>query len=198
MKLNLKFIGTYDKPLSSVNKKDILIVGKSNSGKSSLINQIFHTKIARISKKPGKTQNLNFYDVVGTNFHLVDTYGYGYAALSKKAIAQHSLVVDNYFNTCKSIAAVIFVLTADNFFTNDDLDMFNFLQDQSKRLNYGLLIIVNKIDKTNQSERHHILDKLQNKLNLKPSDYILNSSKDRAYCKVLIDKINELTNGEFV
>ena len=194
-KLILKFTGTFDKPINTGNKKDILIVGKSNCGKSSLINNCFHTKLARISKKPGKTQNLNYYELCGTPFNLVDTYGYSYAKLSHDKKIESSLVMDNYFKEVRHLYLVIFVLNGHNFWSTDDKLMLEFLihNQQAENKNYKILTVINKIDKLNQSERHKI-ETIVNSSNIKQNPYLYHSTRDENNNKALFDKICELTD----
>ncbi|ATP59604.1 ribosome biogenesis GTP-binding protein YihA/YsxC [Mesomycoplasma dispar] len=132
-------------------------IGRSNVGKSSLINALAKQKIARISSKPGKTQLLNFYQNENKKL-VVDLPGYGYARLSQTKKREIETMVFDYFNRNSYILTVFLLIDGKVGFTDLDFEMIEFLVS----LKLEIQILANKIDKTNQSERAKLLKKCDN------------------------------------
>lgn len=197
MKFKLNFVGSYTSPLNHKNQQDILIIGKSNAGKSSIINACFQTKLARISKKPGKTLNLNYYAIEGTPFHLVDSYGYGYSKISKEEKTLQSDIIENYFRDVRALKLVILVLNADNFMSSDDELMLDYLLNTKQTVEnpFKILLVVNKIDKTNQSERYSIEQKIQ-KIDSEDCHIVYHCAKNSDHSKKLLQTLSELTDKQ--
>ena len=123
--------------------KEVAIVGKSNVGKSSLINYLLnnHT-VAKTSSKPGKTQTINFF-TVDQQFLLVDLPGYGYAKVDKKTKEKWSELIDLYLKTRSSLRFILFLVDIRRSFTEDDLNFIKWAHFYHK----NLLIIFTKSDK---------------------------------------------------
>lgn len=138
-------------------KSEICLIGRSNVGKSSLINALAGQKIARVSNTPGRTQMLNFYII--NNFRIVDLPGYGYAKISIKQRDFLSNLIGDYLRTRKNLKAVFQVVDA-RVITSQDYEVSKLINS----LNLKYYILVNKYDKLNQSEK--------NKLSLKIADYL--------------------------
>lgn len=129
-------------------KPEIIFAGKSNVGKSSLINKLTGRKaLARISSKPGKTGTINFYDV--DNFHLVDLPGYGYAKVSKQEKERWSELMEGYFAQERAFCLVVQLLDMRHKPTQDDLGMINFLYENG----FPYIVVLTKMDKLKKSER---------------------------------------------
>lgn len=131
-------------------KKEIVFVGRSNSGKSTLINSLFNRKMAFTGKTPGKTKMINFF-IVDDLYYVVDVPGYGYAKRSKQEAILFGKMMEDFF--CSSnIALVIMIVDSRIGLTKDDLDMKIYLE----RNNLNYLIAANKIDKlsNNQLNNH--------------------------------------------
>lgn len=129
-------------------KPEIIFSGKSNVGKSSLINKLTGRKaLARISSKPGKTGTINFYDV--DNFHLVDLPGYGYAKVSKYEKQRWSELMEGYFSQERAFCLVVQLLDMRHKPTKDDLDMINFLSSNG----FPYIVVLTKMDKLKKTER---------------------------------------------
>lgn len=127
-------------PLSSA--PEIAFAGRSNVGKSSLLNKLFNRKqLARVSSVPGKTVTINFYDVENVKF--VDLPGYGYAKLSKQELLRFGELMEGYFKTGRNIAFVVQLIDMRHPLTNDDKDMINFLLE----MNIPFIIVMTKADK---------------------------------------------------
>ena len=135
---------------------EVLIVGKSNVGKSSLINALCQRKaLAFTSSKPGHTRLLNYYDV-DHRFYLVDAPGYGYAKGGIDLDALFGEMMSKYFAEAKKLKLVLLLLDARREFGDNDLDILDYLKEY--QINYFL--VVTKIDKVNQKEKAKLLKHL--------------------------------------
>ncbi|MCH5202934.1 MAG: YihA family ribosome biogenesis GTP-binding protein [Oscillospiraceae bacterium] len=129
-------------------KPEIIFAGKSNVGKSSLINKLTGRKsLARISSKPGKTGTINFYNV--DNFHLVDLPGYGYAKVSKQEKERWSELMEGYFAQERAFCLVVQLLDMRHKPTQDDFGMINFLYENG----FPYIVVLTKMDKLKKSEK---------------------------------------------
>ena len=126
---------------------EVVFVGRSNVGKSSLINALYG-KIAYVGKMPGKTTLLNFFNV-DDKYTICDVPGYGYAKRSEKEIIAFSKMIDEYFETRKELKLCVVILDIRRIPSNDDLDMLDFLR--SKNIPY--LLVLNKCDKLSNNMR---------------------------------------------
>ena len=147
--LNVEF--TYSAGLSSQlrpdDRPDIVFSGRSNVGKSSLINKLCNRKsLARVSSKPGKTATINFFD--GGTFNLVDLPGYGYAKVSKVEKLRWAELVEGYFAAGRDIALVVQIIDMRHKPSADDMNMVNFLYDSG----IPCIVVMTKSDKLNKSE----------------------------------------------
>jgi len=127
---------------------EIAFAGKSNVGKSSLINAIMNRKsLARTSSQPGKTQTVNFYNVNDT-FYLVDLPGYGYAKANEAVKAQWGKMIEKYLHTSKQLKAVFLLIDIRHDPSANDREMYQWM------LHYGYhpIIIATKLDKINRSQ----------------------------------------------
>ena len=147
--LNVEF--TYSAGLSSQlrpdGRPDVVFSGRSNVGKSSLINKLCGRKaLARVSSKPGKTATINFFDA--GSFNLVDLPGYGYAKVSKSEKLRWAELVEGYFAAGRDIALVVQIIDMRHKPTADDMDMINYLYDSG----IPFIVVATKSDKLNKSE----------------------------------------------
>ena len=127
--------------------KEIVFVGRSNVGKSSLINAIYNQKLAYVGKTPGKTKMINFFDVNGL-YTAVDVPGYGYARRSQDEMIRFADMMDDYFSRTDKIRLCIMITDARIGLTDDDLDMKTYLEDR----NIPYIIAANKIDKLSNNQ----------------------------------------------
>lgn len=163
-------------------RPEIALVGRSNVGKSSLINALLNRRnLARTSGQPGKTQTANFYSV-NEQFYLVDLPGYGYARTSKVHRAQLGNIVRQYLQSRRELRLVLQVVDLRHPPTPLDLDMFNYLVE----LNLPFLVVANKVDKLKRSavERHRT-QVLANLPNLSPQQLSLFSAVTKQGAKEL-------------
>ena len=173
------------------NKKEFLLVGKSNVGKSSFINTILSRKnFARTSSKPGKTQTLNFY-LVNDTFYLVDVPGYGYAYLSKSQQKKFGLMIEEYITTRENLKMVFMLIDFRHKPSENDILMYDYL----KYYNLPVTIIATKYDKVKSSLRDKQEKLIQNTLNIKDNDNLVlfssitKKGREEVY-KILNDKLN--------
>lgn len=131
------------------NQKEICFIGRSNVGKSSLINALSgNKKLAKTSKTPGRTQLINYFETPDKKV-IVDLPGYGFANISISIQKKMFEMIDEYFN--KANPTTVFVLIdSRRGITEKDEEIINYLLD----LNHNVLLILTKVDKANQSEIH--------------------------------------------
>ena len=130
-------------------KPEVLIVGKSNVGKSSLINALCQKKrLAFTSSKPGHTRLLNYYDIDG-KFFLVDAPGYGYAKGGLDLDRLFANMMESYFDNNQELKLVLILLDARRELSNDDQEIISFVKES----NYPYFLVITKLDKVNQKEK---------------------------------------------
>lgn len=128
---------------------EVAFAGRSNVGKSSLINVLVHRKkLARVSNTPGRTREINFFSVNG-KFILADLPGYGYAKVSKERKATWRPLIEGYLLGSPTLRGVVLLLDARRTPTDDDLQMLEFLA----RAGTPAIIVATKMDKVPKAER---------------------------------------------
>jgi GTP-binding protein len=144
---------------------ELCFAGRSNVGKSSLINKVLGRKsFARVSTKPGKTITINFYRL--ENIRLVDLPGYGYAKISNAEKLRFAELMETYFASNRNIKMVFSLIDMRHSPTADDIDMLNFLLNT----NYPFTVVLTKCDKLNKSEREKREKALETELDFLPDD----------------------------
>ncbi|AWM75257.1 ribosome biogenesis GTP-binding protein YihA/YsxC [Lactobacillus kullabergensis] len=144
------------------NLPEVALSGRSNVGKSSLINTLLNRKnLARTSAQPGKTQTLNFY-LVNHAFYLVDVPGYGYAKVSQKKREQFGIMIQDYLETRANLQGLIILVDGRHEPTKNDVAMYNY----ALYLNIPILVVCTKIDKVKKSQQNQVLAILKQKLDL--------------------------------
>ncbi|MDP2301865.1 MAG: ribosome biogenesis GTP-binding protein YihA/YsxC [Ignavibacteria bacterium] len=129
----------------------IVFSGRSNVGKSSVINTLYKKKnLAKTSSTPGKTRALNFYNV-NNKYYLVDLPGFGYAKASKTEQEKWKKLISNYFSSCQHIRSVVQIIDSRHEPSVLDLQMFDFV----KHYNVTHILLLNKVDKLKQSQMAH-------------------------------------------
>lgn len=155
----------------------IAFSGRSNVGKSSLINTLLNRKsMARVSSSPGKTITVNFYDVDGKLF-LVDLPGYGYAKRTKTEQLKWSTLVDGYFTNNQNIdllKLVVQLVDSRIGLTKDDVDMVSFMN----QMDIPYIIVATKTDKLNKTEREKSVTSLITNPVLRQSTQIIMFSSE--------------------
>ena len=159
---NVSFVAAYGKAsqLPPSKRMEIAFAGRSNVGKSSLINKLLGRKaLARVSAVPGKTATINFYDLDRT-IHLVDLPGYGYAKVSKSEKDRWAELIEGYLNDeQRDIGLVVLLVDMRHPATRLDVDMANYLIETER----PFLVVLTKADKLNKTQ-------FQERLNAFPSE----------------------------
>lgn len=148
---------------------EIALAGRSNVGKSSLINRLIQRKnFAHTSSQPGKTQTLNFYQV-NEALNLVDVPGYGYARVSKQQREQFGQMYETYLSTRQQLRGAIILIDSRHEPSDDDQTMLNYL----RYFQQHILIVTTKIDKLSRNRRVGQLPHLAKSLALHTDEAIL-------------------------
>ena len=160
--------GTFEQlPESSL--PEIVFSGRSNVGKSSLINRVFNRKnLARVSSVPGKTVTINFYSV-GGDAKIVDLPGYGYAKVAKTEKQRWAKMMEGYFSSGRNIALVVQLVDMRHPPTADDIMMVDFLSETG----CPFIIALTKSDKLNKTEYRNRLEAVKGELSGVPEDRII-------------------------
>jgi GTP-binding protein len=129
--------------------KEVFLAGRSNVGKSSLINTLTNNyKLAKVSSKPGKTTSINFY-LINKRFFLVDLPGYGFASAPKAEKERWKILIDYYFNKSSSIKGSLLIIDARTGISESDKTMMKWL----KFRNIKYYIVATKLDKLPNKEK---------------------------------------------
>lgn len=169
-------------------RNQICFVGRSNAGKSSLINSLANTSIAKTSGTPGKTKLVNFFDF--NNYVLVDLPGYGYAKTSKNEVEIINKMIYEYLRWAKKLICVC-QLCSINVITNSDLKMADDLRLLKQKYHIEHLVILTKADKLKLSQINQQIQKVSKFLNVKIDNIIPISNKS----KFNIQKLQAIINA---
>ena len=166
---------------------EIAFAGRSNVGKSSLLNKLFNRKsLARVSSVPGKTITINFYDVDGYKF--VDLPGYGYAKLSKSERDRFGELMEGYFQSGRNIKLVVQLVDMRHKPSQDDFGMIEFM----KQMNIPFIVVCTKADKLKVKEFKKREQEIKEELSMVDSDLIIPFSSQNGLgldkIKMLIEK----------
>lgn len=141
--------------LQQSSKPEVIFSGRSNVGKSSLINKLVNRKsLARVSATPGKTATINFFDV--DKFCLVDLPGYGYAKVSRSEKDRWAELMEGYFAQDRNFCLVVQIVDMRHPPTQDDLNMIDFLYQSG----FDFIIVLTKKDKLKKTAQKQSLDRI--------------------------------------
>lgn len=184
-------MANFIKSASSINdwildsKKEICLLGRSNVGKSLLINALANQSISKTSKTPGRTQLINFFNF--DNYRLVDLPGYGYAKISKTKKEEINEFLFEYLSKRENLFG-IFQICDIGVITSQDVEVANFIR--KKFANH--YIILNKVDKLNKSFFHNNCMKIAKLLNVEVSHLVPISAKNKYNLNSLISIIDKI------
>lgn len=148
---------------------EVAFAGKSNVGKSSLINALMNRKsLARTSAQPGKTQTINFYNI-NDAMYLVDLPGYGYAKASEEVKAKWGKMIENYLHTSKKLKAVFLLIDIRHDPSANDRMMYEWMVYQG----FAPIIIATKLDKIKRSQIQKQVKAVREGLNVQPGTVII-------------------------
>ena len=155
--------------LPDTDKPEVAFAGKSNVGKSSLINGLMNRKsLARTSAQPGKTQTINYYNI-NNAMYLVDLPGYGYARVSVKEKEKWGRMIENYLHSSRQLKAVFLLIDIRHEPSVNDKQMYDWVVYQG----YDPIIIATKLDKIKRSQVQKHVKMIKEKLQVKPGTPIL-------------------------
>lgn len=148
---------------------EIAFAGRSNVGKSSLINKLLNRKsLARVSSKPGKTATINFYNIDNT-MYFVDLPGYGYAKVSKEEKKKWGNMIETYLNTRQNLSQVILLVDSRHKPTENDIMMLGYIRAFCERA----VVIATKCDKLSKTQLNESLSLIIKTLGLSGDDIII-------------------------
>lgn len=175
------------------NRYEIAFAGRSNVGKSSLLNLLTNRKgLARVSGSPGKTRTINFY-LVNDDFRIVDLPGYGYARLSKSETEKWGDMMDAYLSKRQGLLKVIQLVDIRHEPTALDVQMYDYLKY------YGLegLVVATKADKISRNQQQKAIRQIRQKLQMKKEDLVIPvSALKRTGQDELLNAIENILNEE--
>ena len=171
------------------NMKEIAFAGRSNVGKSSLLNLITGRKaLARVSGSPGKTRTINFYNING-DFRIVDLPGYGYARVSKSVTENWGDMMEQYFSARHRLIKTVQLVDIRHEPSKQDIQMYEYLK------HYGLdgLVVATKADKISRNQMNKNISGIRKALGMKPEDKVIAcSALKRTGQDELLDEIERL------
>ena len=190
-RVNLETVCGITSTLQDNKFPEIAFAGKSNVGKSSLINGLLNRKsLARTSATPGKTQTINFYNV-NDEMYLVDLPGYGYAKVSEAEKVKWGQLIERYLHNSKQLKAVFLLIDIRHEPSANDRMMYDWIVD----MGYNPIIIATKLDKIKRSQIQKQMKLIKTTLNLVPGTVIIPFS---ATTKQGRDEIWELVEDNFL
>jgi len=170
-------------------KKEIAFAGRSNVGKSSLLNLLVNRKsLARVSSSPGKTRTINFYEING-EFRIVDLPGYGYAKVSRSVTENWGDMIESYLAGRKGLIKVIQLVDIRHEPSAQDVQMYEWIR------HYGLggIVVATKSDKISRNETAKSLGVIRKTLGLSPEDKVIPvSALKRTGYEELMEELDRL------
>ncbi len=173
--------------LPDVELPEMAVVGRSNVGKSSLINHLLRSKkVAKVSSTPGKTQRINYF-VIDESLLLVDLPGYGYAKTSKSLQEEWGIWIDKYLKE-RGLKLILFLLDSRREMTEEDRQFLEWAFYEK----IPLLLILTKGDKLSQKEKHSAFKRIEGEKSLSGFPPLLYSIKEGKCREMLIHEINKV------
>ena len=175
---------------------EIAFAGKSNVGKSSLINALMNRKnYARTSAQPGKTQTINFYNI-NEELYFVDLPGYGYATVAQSVKEKWGKMIENYLHSSKQLKAVFLLIDIRHEPSANDKNMYQWVLEQG----YQPIIIATKLDKINRSQILKHVKMIKTGLNVLKDTIVIpfsaSSKQGREEIYDLIDRLTGQNEGD--
>ena len=187
---NASFVTTVvsGKDLRQDLKNEFAFVGRSNVGKSSLINALTNqNRLAKTSSTPGLTKNINYFSVNNGEFHIVDLPGYGYHRAGKNEEEKWSTLLEEYFLNSPNLKCVFVLVDSRHLLSELDKVMLSFLLYHQ----IPYLVVATKIDKLKNSEKNQKLEKLANDARLTRLNILAVSSEKRLGLDDVLSKMEQ-------
>lgn len=188
-KSELETIAVKPNQYPSEDLKEIAFAGRSNVGKSSLLNMLTgRKKLARVSGSPGKTRTINFY-LINDEFRIVDLPGYGYARVSKSVSEGWGEMMERYLQQRSNLVKVVQLVDIRHAPSKQDVEMYNYLR------HYGLdgLVVATKADKISRNQMTKQIKLIRQTLKLSEEDKVMPvSSLKRTGCQELLDEMERV------
>ena len=189
--VDLEIVCGITSKLPETDKVEIAFAGKSNVGKSSLINSLVNRKaLARTSATPGKTQTINFYNI-NDEMYLVDLPGYGYAKVSESEKEKWGKLIERYLNTSKQLKAVFLLIDIRHDPSANDKMMYDWIVT----MGYQPIIIATKLDKLKRSQVQKNVKAIKEGLGVLPGSIIIPFSSETKQGR---DEIWDLVESNFL
>lgn len=191
--VNLETVCGYTSKLPDNRLPEIAFAGKSNVGKSSLINVLMNRKsLARTSAQPGKTQTINFYNI-NDSMYLVDLPGYGYARVAESEKEKWGEMIENYLHSSRQLRAVFLLIDIRHAPSANDKTMYEWIEYQG----YEPIIIATKLDKIKRSQIQKQVKLIREGLGMeKDSILIPFSAQSKQGREEIWDLMDALTESE--
>jgi len=174
------------------NLPEIVLAGKSNVGKSSFINTMINRKaLARTSSEPGKTRQINFYNI-DQKFYFVDLPGFGYSKMSHAEQEKVGKFIEEYLFKIKNIACIVLLIDIRHKPSENDIMMFNYIRS----IGAPHIVIANKADKIAPTKVNSYVEDLRKNLEANESDVILPfSSEKKIYTETVWEELEKYINN---
>ena len=173
--------------------KEIAFAGRSNVGKSSLLNLLTgRRKLARVSGSPGKTRTINFY-IINDAFRIVDLPGYGYAKVSKSVSTGWGEMMERYLQNRENLVKVVQLVDIRHAPSKQDVEMYEYLR------HYGLdgLIVATKADKISRNQMAKQMKLIKQTLRLSSEDVVIPvSALKKTGCQELLDEMEKILEAQ--
>lgn len=172
--VELEFVCGVTSKLPETTLPEVAFAGKSNVGKSSLINALMNRKsYARTSAQPGKTQTINFYNI-SKEVYLVDLPGYGYAKVSQQEKERWGRMIERYLRMSKNLKQVFLLVDIRHEPALHDCQMFDWIASAG----YRPIVIATKLDKIGRSQQQKQVSLIRKKLGMRPDDILIPFSSE--------------------
>ena len=189
-KFEISAVGPKQYP--SGNLPEIVLAGKSNVGKSSFINTMINRKsLARTSSEPGKTRQINFYNI-DSKFYFVDLPGFGYSKMSHTEQEKVGKFIEEYLFNRKNITCIVLLIDIRHKPSENDVMMFNYIRS----IGAPHIVIANKADKIAPTKVSSYVEDLRNHLQANSDDIILPfSSEKKIYTDTVWNELEKYINN---
>ncbi len=174
--------------LPNISLPQVAFVGRSNVGKSSMINKLLNRRnLAKTSKAPGKTRSINFYEI-GGKYLFVDLPGYGYARLAASDRKAWKELIEYYFRQTRSLKGIIHLIDIRHGLQDSDRELINYID----QLGIKMIRVLTKSDKLNRKQQAAVAENIGRELDIDSRNLVIFSARDNTGVKELSRKIMEL------